>query len=62
MKRQPSKKWPASSRKNTGRKKGGSETPPEFERGWQELEDQYNRMQSDWTSLAAMMGINSKDE
>jgi hypothetical protein len=47
--------------KNGARKgKGNGNLPLEFDRGWQELETQHDRLKSDWTSLAAQMGIGSK--
>ncbi len=29
----------------------------EFERGWQELEAQHDRLKTDWGALAAQLGI-----
>ena len=34
-----------------------SEVPMEFARGWQELEQQHDRLKMDWGSLAAQLGI-----
>lgn len=33
--------------------------PLEFERGWQELEAQHDRLKTDWMSLAAQLGISN---
>ena len=38
-----------------GRKTKG-ERPVELDRGWHELEQQHDRLKSDWMSLAAMLG------
>lgn len=48
--------------KNPSRKSRnpGDGRPLEFERDWQDLEAQASRLQPDWMSLAAQMGINSK--
>jgi len=52
--------------KNTNKKKavkrpkGGDDTPLEFDRGWQELEAQYDRQKMDFTSLAAQLGVDSE--
>ena len=45
--------------KTMRRLKGGASAamPMEFERGWQELEAQHNRLMPDWGSLAAQLGI-----
>lgn len=32
----------------------------EFDRGWHELEAQHDRLKTDWSSLAAQLGISSK--
>jgi hypothetical protein len=42
-----------------GRRRAGDE-PVEFERGWQELEQQHDRLKTDWAGLAAMLGVSSK--
>lgn len=34
--------------------------PIEFSRGWQELENQYDRMSVDWGSLAAQLNVSPK--
>jgi hypothetical protein len=34
-----------------------AERPLEFGRGWQELEAQHDRLKTDWSSLAAQLGI-----
>jgi hypothetical protein len=36
------------------------DNPVEFERGWQDLEAQHDRLKTDWGSLAAMLGVGSK--
>jgi len=33
----------------------------EFARGWQELEQQHDRIKMDWGSLAAQLGISGSD-
>lgn len=35
--------------------------PLEFDRGWHELEAQHERLKSDMMSLAAMLGVNSRE-
>ena len=50
------KKAPAKSRGNSHKAKHSSDNRPiEFERAWQDLEDQNARLQVDWTSLAAQI-------
>ena len=44
------------------RPKAGDDTPLEFDRGWQELEAQYDRQKMDFSSLAAQLGVDSKDK
>jgi hypothetical protein len=41
--------------------KAGGDAPLEFDRGWQELEAQYDRQKMDFSSLAAQLGVDSKD-
>lgn len=36
--------------------------PLEFDRGWQELEAQYDRQKMDFASLAAQLGVDSKNK
>lgn len=48
-----------SSRSRMPGRKGKDDKPLEFDRGWQELENQHDRLKSDWTSLAAQLGISS---
>ena len=48
-------------RTKAGGGKAGEETPLEFDRGWQELEAQYDRQKMDFSSLAAQLGVDSKD-
>lgn len=43
----------------TGKSKD-AEMPLELDRGWQELEAQHDRIKTDWSSLAAQLGIGSK--
>jgi len=43
-------------------KGGRKEVPLEFDRAWQELEDQHERIKSDWMSLAAQVGLGSKSK
>ena len=42
--------------------KTGEDTPLEFDRGWQELEAQYDRQKMDFSSLAAQLGVDLKDK
>ncbi len=42
--------------------KTGEDTPLEFDRGWLELEAQYDRQKMDFSSLAAQLGVDSKDK
>ena len=42
-------------------KKKSLEEPLEFDRGWQELEAQYDRQKMDFASLAAQLGVDSKN-
>ena len=51
MKKAPTKK---------GRRNARHEHPMEFDRGWQELEVQHDRLKTDWMSLAAQLGISSR--
>ena len=46
-----------SSRSRMTGRKGRNDKPLELDRGWQELESQHERIKSDWTSLAAQLGI-----
>ena len=46
--------------KGAARRGKSKEVPLEFDRGWQELEAMHERIKSDWSSLAAQMGIGSK--
>ena len=46
--------------KGASRRGKSAEVPVEFDRGWQELEAMHERIKSDWSSLAAQMGIASK--
>lgn len=59
MKKQAPKK--TETRVKTGGRRSRDDSPVEFERGWQELEAQHDRLKTDWGSLAAMLGVgNSK--
>jgi hypothetical protein len=49
-------------KKTAKRPKGGEDTPLEFDRGWSELEAQYDRQKMDFSSLAAQLGVDSKDK
>lgn len=61
MKRQTHKKAGPRGKSGPRKTKAGDENLPlEFDRGWQELEAQHDRIKSDWMSLAAQMGINPK--
>jgi hypothetical protein len=40
----------------------GEDKPLEFDRGWQELEAQYDRQKMDFSSLAAQLGVDTKDK
>ena len=44
-----------------GPRKSRAERPLEMERGWQELEAQHDRLKTDWSSLAAQLGIGSRE-
>jgi len=62
MKKTTAKKK-AVKRLKTGRNgKTGEDTPLEFDRGWQELEAQYDRQKMDFSSLAAQLGVDTKDK
>lgn len=37
------------------------EKPLELDRGWQELEQQHDRLRSDWTSLCAQLGVGGRE-
>ena len=56
MKKAPKK---TETRVKAGRR-SRDDSPVEFERGWQELEAQHDRLKTDWGSLAAMLGVGSK--
>jgi hypothetical protein len=49
-------------KKTVKRTKAGEDTPLEFDRGWSELEAQYDRQKMDFSSLAAQLGVDSKDK
>ncbi len=46
--------------KGPGRK-AKDDKPLEFDRGWHELEAQADRLKSDWSSLAAQLGIGEQE-
>ncbi|OGS42476.1 MAG: hypothetical protein A2506_08465 [Elusimicrobia bacterium RIFOXYD12_FULL_66_9] len=50
------------SRSRTPGRKGRNDRPLELDRGWQELEHQHDRIKSDWSSLAAQLGIGGRDK
>lgn len=58
MKKPPSK----SSRHRISGRKGKDNQPLELDRGWQELEQQHDRLKSDWTSLAAQFGAGGREK
>ena len=43
-------------------RKGKDDQPLELDRGWQELEQQHDRLKSDWTSLAAQFGGGGREK
>ena len=47
--------------KGSGRKAKG-EKPLEFDRGWNELEAQHDRLKSDWMSLAVQLGVGGPEK
>lgn len=47
--------------KGSGRRSRGGK-PLEFDRGWNELEVQHDRLKSDWMSLAVQLGIGGRDK
>jgi len=49
-------------KKTAKRPKDGEDKPLEFDRGWSELEAQYDRQKMDFSSLAAQLGVSSKDK
>ena len=48
--------------KGAGRKGKTDGRPVELDRGWHELEQQHDRLKSDWMSLAAQLGIAGGDD
>ena len=62
MKRSAPKKNGPRGKDSSRKSKNPGERPLEFERDWQDLEAQASRLQPDWMSLAAQMGINSKEK
>ncbi|MBI3552322.1 MAG: hypothetical protein HY077_07370 [Elusimicrobia bacterium] len=58
MKKQAPKK--TETRTKAGRRSRSDDNPVEFDRGWQELEQQHDRLKTDWAGLAAMLGVSSK--
>ncbi len=57
----PKKKTVRRAKKPRGAKAGAG-MPLEFDRGWQELEAQYDRQKMDFASLAAQLGVDSKNK
>ena len=51
-----------STRPRMAGRKAKNDKPLELDRGWQELEQQHDRLKSDWTSLAAQLGIGGRDK
>lgn len=45
---------------STRKSKGGKAL--EFDRGWNELEAQHDRLKTDWMSLAVQLGIGGSDK
>lgn len=43
-------------------KKGKAERPLELDRSWHELEAQHDRIKTDWSSLAAQLGVTASDD
>jgi len=62
MKKTTAKKKTTKRAKGPRNGKTAENMPMEFDRGWQELEAQYDRQKMDFTSLAAQLGIDSKDK
>ncbi len=54
MKKSPAKS--ARHHKGSSRKAKGAK-PLEFDRGWNELEAQHDRLKTDWMSLAVQLGV-----
>jgi hypothetical protein len=48
--------------KGTGRRSKHDSRPLELDRGWHELEQQHDRLKSDWSSLAAQLGIGGESD
>ncbi|MFA6003955.1 MAG: hypothetical protein WC881_07795 [Elusimicrobiota bacterium] len=61
MKKSTAKKKAVKRPRTAGPSKS-EESPMEFDKGWQELDAQYERQKMDFNSLAAQLGINSKDK
>ncbi|MCX5796621.1 MAG: hypothetical protein NTY77_14100 [Elusimicrobia bacterium] len=62
MKKITAKRKTVKRTKAGGGGKTGEDTPLEFDRGWQELEAQYDRQKMDFSSLAAQLGVDTKDK
>ena len=60
MKKPIAKKKKTAKRPKAG--KTGEDMPLEFDRGWQELEAQYDRQKMDFGSLAAQLGVDSRNK
>ena len=61
MKKTTAKKRTAKRTKGGRAAKAREDMPLEFDRGWQELEAQYDRQRMDFSSLAAQLGVDSKN-
>ena len=61
MKKTAAKKKTPKRSKSGSSGKPSNDKPLEFDRGWHELEAQYDRQKMDFASLAAQLGIDSKN-
>ncbi len=60
MKKTAAKKKTPKRSKSGSSGKPSNDKPLEFDRGWHELEAQYDRQKMDFSSLAAQLGVGSK--
>lgn len=51
-----------SARHHKGSRKAKGGKSVEFDRGWNELEAQHDRLKTDWMSLAVQLGIGGADK
>jgi hypothetical protein len=58
--KKPTTKKIAHRAKGAAQRGKGGQVPLEFDRSWQDLEAMHDRIKSDWSSLAAQMGIGSR--